>query len=187
MMKRLTLVFLVSLSLLAFSACAPQREEAVSVEEAAMTLEVTSSAFTQGNPIPARYSCKGEDISPPLTWSDPPAGTQSFVLIMDDPDAPMGTWVHWVIYNIPASARGLPENVPSDAQLPDGSVQGKNSWGRFGYGGPCPPSGTHRYFFKLYALDTTLDLPAGADKRTLESAMRGHILAQGELMGTFSR
>jgi Raf kinase inhibitor-like YbhB/YbcL family protein len=106
---------------------------------------------------------------------------------MDDPDAPVGTWVHWVLFNIPASARGLPEAFPADASLPDGSLSGKNSWGRTGYGGPCPPSGTHRYFFKLYALDETLAINPGADKGELEKAMVGHILASAELMGTFSK
>jgi Raf kinase inhibitor-like YbhB/YbcL family protein len=155
--------------------------------EDAMTLELTSPAFAQGQPIPVKYTCKGEDISPALAWGDPPAGTQSFALIMDDPDAPVGTWVHWVLFNIPASARGLPEAFPADASLPDGSLSGKNSWGRTGYGGPCPPSGTHRYFFKLYALDETLAINPGADKGELEKAMVGHILASAELMGTFSK
>ncbi len=167
----------------------PQAGEAPSPEpmEVEMAFELTSSAFAHGESIPMRYSCDGEDISPPLTWGDPPAGTQSFALIMDDPDAPMGTWVHWVVYNLPAATRGLPENVPTDAQLPDGSLQGTNSWGRIGYGGPCPPSGTHRYFFKLYALDTTINLPAGAEKKALLQAMQGHVLAEAELMGTFQR
>lgn len=155
--------------------------------EVEMTLQLTSSAFEQGKPIPAKYSCRGEDVSPALSWGEPPAGTQSFALIMDDPDAPVGTWVHWVLFNIPPSARGLAEAVPSDATLADGSMNGKNSWGRLGYGGPCPPSGTHRYFFKLYALDEMLGLSSGADKGELLKAMEGHILAQGELMGTFSR
>jgi Raf kinase inhibitor-like YbhB/YbcL family protein len=155
--------------------------------EVEMTLQLTSNAFEAGKPIPAKYSCRGEDISPALAWSEPPAGTQSFALIMDDPDAPVGTWIHWVIYNIPASARGLPEAVPANAELSDGSFNGRNSWGRIGYGGPCPPSGTHRYFFKLYALDEMLGLSSGADKGELLKAMEGHVLALGELMGTFSR
>ena len=152
-----------------------------------MAFELTSTAFGQGEPIPRRYTCDGEDISPPLQWSDPPQGTQSFALIADDPDAPMGTWVHWVLYNIPAQARSLPEAVSSDAELPDGSRHGQNSWRRLGYGGPCPPSGTHRYFFKLYALDAQLDLAAGTNKKQLLRAMEGHILAQAELMGTYTR
>jgi Raf kinase inhibitor-like YbhB/YbcL family protein len=152
-----------------------------------MSLGLTSPAFQQGSPIPVAYSCRGRDVSPALIWGEPPAGTKSLALIMDDPDAPMGTWVHWVIYNIPASARGLPEAVPAGPQLKDGSLQGKNSGGQNGYNGPCPPSGTHRYFFKLYALDTALTLSSGASKDQLLKAMQGHILAQAELMGTFSK
>lgn len=156
-------------------------------EEDAMSMTLTSPAFKAGQAIPATYTCRGRDISPALQWSDPPAGTQSFALIMDDPDAPVGTWDHWVLYNIPASARGLAEAIPADAQLSDGSLHGKNSWGRLGYGGPCPPSGTHRYFFRLYALDTPLSLSSGATKKQVLDAMKGHILAQAELMGTFSK
>ncbi|NJC95663.1 MAG: YbhB/YbcL family Raf kinase inhibitor-like protein [Anaerolineales bacterium] len=152
-----------------------------------MSLDLTSSAFTQGQPIPEKYSCRGDDVSPALTWNDPPEGTQAFALIVDDPDAPAGTWVHWVIFNIPASARGLSEGIPSGESLPDGSLQGRNSSGTTGYNGPCPPSGTHRYFFKLYALDEMLGISAGANKGELEKAMVGHILARGELMGTFSK
>ena len=152
-----------------------------------MAFELTSTAFAPGEPIPAKYSCDGEDISPPLQWSDPPQGTQSLALICDDPDAPIGTWVHWVLYNLPAQARSLPEAVPPEAELPDGSRHGENGWGRLDYGGPCPPSGTHRYFFKLYALDTMLDLDAGASKKQVLQAMEGHILAETELMGVYSR
>ncbi|KKL66619.1 hypothetical protein LCGC14_2143140, partial [marine sediment metagenome] len=118
-------------------------------------------AFGNGDPIPTKYTCDDQDISPPLQWGDPPEGTRSFALICDDPDAPVGTWVHWVLYNLPASARDLPEAVPSDAELSGGGRHGQNSWRRPGYGGPCPPGGTHRYFFKLYALDDELDLAAG--------------------------
>jgi hypothetical protein len=152
-----------------------------------MPFELTSSAFAPGEPIPRRYTCDGEDISPPLGWGEPPAGTQSFALMCDDPDAPAGTWVHWVLYDLPAGARGLPEAVPPDAELADGGRHGENSWGRLGYGGPCPPSGTHRYFFRLYALDTALGLGAGASKEQLLQAMEGHVLAQAELMGTYTR
>jgi Raf kinase inhibitor-like YbhB/YbcL family protein len=150
-------------------------------------MNLTSSAFAQGAMIPKEYTCDGRDISPPLSWSEPPEKTQIFALIMDDPDAPMGTWVHWVIYNIPATVHTLREGVPPNADLPDGSRQGRNSWRRIGYGGPCPPSGTHRYFFKLYALDTMLGLAAGATKEELLKAMEGNILAQAELMGKYSR
>ena len=152
-----------------------------------MSMILTSSAFANGQSIPAKYSCVGKEVSPPLAWSEVPAGVKSFALIMDDPDAPMGTWVHWVMYNISAATNNFPEAVPSGGQLPDGSLQGKNSSGNLGYNGPCPPSGTHRYFFKLYALDAMLTLSAGASKGQLLSAMQGHILAQGELMWTFSK
>ncbi len=152
-----------------------------------MTFELTSTAFAAGQPIPRQYTCDGENVSPPLQWSDPPQGTQSLALNCDDPDAPAGTWVHWVLYNLPAKTRTLAEAIPATADLPDGSRHGKNGWGRLGYGGPCPPSGTHRYFFKLYALDTVLGLASGADKNQLLQAMQGHILAQTELMGTYKR
>ena len=150
-----------------------------------MSFEISSPAFAKGGAIPSDFSCDGRDVSPALTWTEPPAGTQSFALIMDDPDAPMGTWVHWVIFNIPASTRNLTEGTPTDPQLSDGSLQGKTSAGSSGYHGPCPPSGTHRYFFKLYALDTLLSLSDKADKKELLAAMEGHILANAELMGTF--
>jgi Raf kinase inhibitor-like YbhB/YbcL family protein len=152
-----------------------------------IVFELTSTAFTLGEAIPVKYTCDGEDISPPLAWSDTPEGTQSFVLVSDDPDAPVGTWDHWVLYNLPAEARSLPEAFASDAELPDGSRNGQNSWRRLGYGGPCPPSGTHRYFFKLYALDTSLDLDPGAGKQRVLQEIEGHILGQAELMGTYSR
>jgi hypothetical protein len=151
------------------------------------SFEISSSAFPHEAPIPVKYSCDGDNISPPLAWSDSPEGTQSFALIHDDPDAPAGIWVHWVLYNVPGASRGLDEAIPAQAELADGSQHGENSWGRFDYGGACPPGGVHRYFFKLYALDTVLDLDAGADKETLLAAMEGHILAEAELMGTFER
>ncbi len=150
-------------------------------------MELKSQAFTAGHPIPSRHTCDGQDASPPLSWSEPPGGTRSFALVSDDPDAPGGMWVHWVVWNIPASARALAESLPKKESLPDGTKQGTTDFGRIGYGGPCPPSGTHRYFFKLYALDTTLVLPASTTKEDLERAMRGHILAQPELMGTYKR
>jgi len=153
-----------------------------------MALKVESPAFSPGGDIPRQHTCDGPDLSPPLRWSEPPAGTQSLALICDDPDAPAGTWVHWVLYRIPASARGLPEGVPKRETLADGSRQGRNDFGKVGYGGPCPPRGPkHRYFFKLYALDTVLDLPPGATKAELLKAMEGHVLAQGELMGRYGR
>ncbi len=152
-----------------------------------MNLKIFSSAFENGGMIPSKYTCDGEDISPPISWSGLPEGTKSIAIINDDPDAPMGTWVHWVIYNIPHTAKGLPENIKRIEKLPDGTLQGKNSGGRIGYGGPCPPSGTHRYFFKIYALDKVLDLKPGATKETLLSAMKGHILAESQFYGKYSR
>jgi Raf kinase inhibitor-like YbhB/YbcL family protein len=154
-----------------------------------MALELTSSAFSPGGAIPRRYTCDGEDISPPLAWSGLPEGTRSLVLIVDDPDAPDPAapkmiWVHWLLYNLPPQAAGLDENV-GEGDLPAGTHQGRNDWQRTGYGGPCPPIGMHRYFHKLYALDTELpdlDEPSKAD---LETAMAGHILASAELIGTY--
>lgn len=154
----------------------------------AMNMKLTSSAFASGQPIPVKYTGQGKDVSPPLEWSGAPAGTKSFAIISDDPDAPVGTWVHWVIYNIPANVTKLDENVPAKESLPDGTKQGVNDFGRIGYGGPMPPPGkAHRYFFKIYALDTTLNLKPRATKQDLLKAMEGHILAQGELMGTYQR
>jgi Raf kinase inhibitor-like YbhB/YbcL family protein len=156
--------------------------------EPALPFELISTAFEPGEPIPVKYSCDGEDISPSLAWGDPPAGTQSLALIMDDPDAPVGTWDHWTVFNIPAEARELPEAMPAGTKLGDvAPTFGKNSWGRSDYGGPCPPGGTHRYFFKLYALDTTLSLDENAGKEQMLAAMEGHILAEAELMGTYSK
>lgn len=174
---------LVLLTLIA-AACGPS--EAELEQEVDVTFELTSPSFANGDPIPVDFSCDGNDASPALNWSDLPAGTQSFALIMDDPDAPVGTWVHWVMYNIPASARGLLAGIPTDPQLSDGSVQGVTSARSAGYHGPCPPSGTHRYFFRLYALDTMLSVQS-ADKKQLLAAMEGHVLGTAELMGTFSR
>jgi len=159
--------------------------------EAAMTnqLTITSDAFASGQSIPAKYSCIGRNISPPLAWNEPPTGTQSFALIMDDPDAPVGTWVHWVLYNIPTAKHDLQEDMPITGKSmdPNAIYVGKNSSGNIGYDGPCPPSGTHRYIFKLFALDTTINLLPGATKEQVLKEMDGHILAQGELVGTFSK
>lgn len=152
-----------------------------------MDIKITSSAFQDGGLIPAKYTCDGADVSPPLQWDKVPEGTKSIALICDDPDAPMGTFVHWVIFNLPAETRQLAEKVPPDKTLPSGARQGTSDFGRGGYGGPCPPSGTHRYFFKIYALDTKLDLPAGARKNELLKAMEGHILGQGEIIGKYKR
>lgn len=151
----------------------------------AQEFKITSPAFQTGGKIDKAFTCDGKDVSPALSWTGAPAGTKSFALVVEDPDAPAGVWDHWVVYNIPAANKGLAENVPRDKELPDGSRQGRNGWRKIGYGGPCPPSGSHRYFFKLYALDTVLDLDPGASKSKLEKAMKGRILATAESMAKF--
>lgn len=145
-------------------------------------LRISSPAFDHGGAIPVRFTCDGEDINPKLEFGTVPAGTRSLALIVDDPDAPVGTWVHWVVWNITPQTREIGEN-----SVPAGAVQGLNDWKRNRYGGPCPPSGPHRYFFKLYALDTTLTLSPATTKAALEKAMAGHILARGELQGNYRR
>ena len=152
-----------------------------------MEIIITSSAFEEGGLIPPKYTCDGADISPPLQWDTVPECTKSIALISDDPDAPMGTWVHWVLFNLPADTTELTENIPPDENLPGGAGQGTNDFRRIGYGGPCPPGGTHRYFFKIYALDSELDLPAGTRKKDLLKAMEGHILGEGQLIGKYKR
>jgi Raf kinase inhibitor-like YbhB/YbcL family protein len=149
-----------------------------------MAIRLTSSAFSEGGPLPRRYTADGSDVSPPLAWDDPPPGTRSLALICDDPDAPRAQpWVHWVLYRIPPQVRSLAEGDSG------GGVAGRNDFGRLGYGGPAPPRGhgRHRYFFKLYALDTDIDLPPGASKEQLLRAMQGHVLDSGQLMGTYER
>jgi len=171
----------------------PAQESKPTKGKKVMELKITSSAFTEGQPIPQKHTCQGSDVSPPLKWTGAPSNTKSFALIADDPDAPdpkapKMTWVHWVIYDLPASTVGLPEDTPKTASFPNGAKQGITDFKRVGYGGPCPPpGGAHRYFFKLYALDTVLDLKSGATKPELLQAMEGHILAQGQLMGTYQR
>lgn len=157
---------------------------AATTEEEAMegTFAISSPAFSQGRPIPARFTADGPDISPELRIENAPAGVAAFALIMDDPDAPVGTWVHWVVWNLPPTTRTIAEG-----SLPDGAVEGRNSWGRNEYNGPAPPSGTHRYFFKLYALDTSLSFAHPPTKQQLEQAMKGHVLAHAELVGTYAR
>ncbi len=137
--------------------------------------------------IPAKYTCDGVNISPPLQWDAAHERTRSIALICDDPDAPMGTWVHWVLFNLPGETTSLGENVPADKTLANGARQGTNDFRKIGYGGPCPPGGTHRYYFKIYTLDTQLDLQAGANKQQLVKAMQGHILAEGRLIGKYKR
>lgn len=150
-------------------------------------LKLTSTAFKEGQAIPRQYTCDGVNVSPPLEWSGAPKSAKTIAIIADDPDAPAGTWVHWVLYNLPADNIGLVENLPATEDLKAGGFQGKNDFGKIGYGGPCPPSGTHRYFLKIYALDGELPLKAGATKADLEKAMEGHVLLQGQLMGTYRR
>lgn len=156
-------------------------------QKGGVAMKITSAAFQDGGLIPRKYTCDGEDLSPPLAWADLPRETQSIALIADDPDAPRGTWVHWVIYDLPPEARELSEGVPPADTLPNGAKQGRNDFGKIGYGGPCPPRGTHRYFFKLYALDRKLGLPAGKTKQELLDAMRGYVLAEAQLMGRYGR
>jgi Raf kinase inhibitor-like YbhB/YbcL family protein len=186
MKRTITLLFILVLFI---SACSSRVEPTEAVVTNQITL--TSDAFTNGGNIPAKYTCVGRDVSPGLAWGEPPAGTQSFALIMEDLDAPGGVWVHWVLYNIPVEKRSLAEDLPvTGKNVPEGQGSpfiGKNSWGDIGYGGPCPPGGTHRYVFTLYALDEMTGLLPGADKGELLKGMEGHVLAQGELMGTFSK
>ncbi|MGA8037823.1 MAG: YbhB/YbcL family Raf kinase inhibitor-like protein [Candidatus Acidiferrales bacterium] len=149
---------------------------------------IVSASFEADGTIPTKYSCAGENVSPALEWKNPPDGTQAFALIVDDPDNPKKTIVHWVIYNLPAAARTLPEAVPDKAKLPDGSMQGKNEDGKSRYRGPCPPDGpAHHYFFKLYALDAAVGLKPKATAAELEGAMKGHILVQAQLIGRFQK
>ncbi len=151
-------------------------------------MQLSTNAFTPGGEIPARFTCTGADLSPELTWSGVPEGTKSLVLIVDDPDAPRGTFTHWLLYDLPPKTQKLGEAVRSVDELPGGGKQGRNDFGNIGYGGPCPPPGRpHRYFFRLYALDTMLDLKPGASRKEVEQKMQGHILAQAELMGKFAR
>lgn len=153
-----------------------------------MSFAFTTAAFPEGGMIPKKYTCDGADLSPALKWADPREGTKSFALIVDDPDAPVGTWTHWLAWNIPGSSTGIPEGVAKSETLADGTRQGKNDFKRFGYGGPCPPPGQpHRYFFKLYALGTKLSLDAAATRNDLERAMKSHVLAEAQLMGKYGR
>ena len=177
------LKYFLILMLIFIIACAQQQEQKTEIETTSevVNLKLTSSAFSHNGGIPSEYTCDGSDVSPQLIIDDVPANAKSLALIVDDPDAPVGTWDHWVVFNIPPNTKEITKGAE-----PKGAA-GKNSWGRFGYGGPCPPSGTHRYFFKLYALDIMLDLPQGATKKELEKAMDEHIIAKAELIGTYKR
>jgi len=157
------------------------------VEGYVMELDIRSSAFEEGELIPEKYTCDGEDISPPLSWTQPPKEAKSMVLICDDPDAPMGTWVHWVLFGLSPDTLELAEGISHEKDVLGGAKQGLNDFRKYGYGGPCPPGGTHRYFFKLYAVDTQVGLNAGATKNEVLNAIKGHILAEGQLMGRYSR
>jgi Raf kinase inhibitor-like YbhB/YbcL family protein len=177
----LTLGICAIVGLTAVAACAAQTADKTA-------MQLTSPAFSEGSAIPAKHTCDGTNLSPALKWSGVPAGTKSLALIADDPDAPAGTWVHWVLYDLPGGTAELAEGQPKSQYLPGGAKQGLNSFKKLGYDGPCPPPGKpHRYFFKLYALDSVLDLKPGASKKDVEHAMEKHILAQGQLMGTYKR
>ena len=155
-------------------------------DSSAPNFRIESTEFKQGEDIPKKFTCVGDDSSPELRWTAPPTGTRSFALIVDDPDAPSGTWVHWVIYDLPAAQRELPGGQPKQDQMTGGARQGRNDFGRIGYGGPCPPAGsTHRYYFKLYALDIQLGLQPGATKQDVLAAAKGHVLAEAQLMARF--
>jgi len=185
--RRAALALLVLLA----GACTSRAEAGGNMSDKGASFTLTSSAFQQGGSIPSRFTCDGAGSAPPLAWSGAPAGTKSFALIADDPDAPdpkapKVTWVHWVLYDIPASASSLPEGVSSQT-LPAGTHEGENGWKKPGYGGPCPPIGRHRYFFKLYALDATLGDLGAPDKAKVEAAMKGHVVGHAELMGTYQK
>lgn len=175
-------------AMLLLGACQGTRSEPPGQKEATAVIRLESSAFSAEGLIPKPNTCDGLDLSPPLSWSELPRDTQSLVLICEDPDAPLGTWDHWILFNIPPTIRSLSEGVSAEAVVVGIGMHGLNSWKRLGYGGPCPPQGTtHRYYFRLYALDTMLDLEPGASKKEIGKAMEGHILASGELMGRYGR
>ncbi len=187
MNMRLTSVWLTAILVAALSGCGDKRNPS-SDEEYPITIHLTSSAFKDGETIPKEFTADGKDVSPPLEWTDLPKDTASLALICDDPDAPKGTWVHWVIYDMSADLKGLDKDVPTEAKLPNGARQGKNSFDKTGYGGPSPPKGNaHRYYFKLYALDKKPDIPVDATKDQLLKATKGHVLAMGQLMGKYQR
>jgi Raf kinase inhibitor-like YbhB/YbcL family protein len=171
-----------------FALCGLHPESSAIGATGKATMQVSSTAFSEGQPIPEKYTCDARNVSPPLQWSGAPESTKSLVLIGDDPDAPVGTWVHWVLYDLPATVSALPEDLPKSQHTPQGAKQGLNDFKHLGYGGPCPPPGKpHRYFFKLYAVDTVLNLPPGLRKQDVERAIEKHVLAEGRLMGTYQR
>jgi len=170
-----------------FSSVIGIHAEAIGKEGYTVKLDIMSTSFGEGDLIPKKYTCDGADVSPQLSWSQPPEGTKSVVLICDDPDAPVGTWVHWVLYGLSPDTLEISENIPDDKEVLGGAKHGVNDFRKYGYGGPCPPGGTHRYFFKLYAVDTEVDLDSGATKDEVLGAIKGHVLAEGQLMGRYSR
>jgi len=186
LMVKKTFCFLISFSLISFFYSVEKGDSKMEGGKK-MELKITSTAFSEGAMIPKRHTCDGKDVSPPLAWTGVPKNAKSLALICDDPDAPVGTWVHWVLFNIPPDTPRLPENVPSEKSVIRGAKHGRNDFKKLGYGGPCPPGGTHRYFFKIYALDTVINLDAGITKARLFKSMEGHILAEGQLMGKYKR
>lgn len=185
--KRGIFFLFVSLVFLCFLKGTTDGVSAIASGGANLAITITSSVFTNGGMIPRDYTCDGKNLSPPLAWADVPEGTKSLAIICDDPDAPVGTWVHWVMYNIPATINKLPQSVPPAKVLENGAKHGINDFRKFGYGGPCPPGGTHRYYFKLYALDIELTQEPGLTKAELLKAMKNHILAEGQFMGRYKR
>lgn len=184
-MRQVLAVCILMLMLSATVACS---SGAPAAKEGGMKLSVSSSAFGEGESIPKKFACNGQNISPPLTWRNVPQGTKAFALIVDDPDAPSGTFTHWLIFNIPSETHELSAAIPSQGKLPSGALQGKNDFGEIGYDGPCPPSGpAHHYRFTVYALDKSLDLKAGATREQVINAMEGNVLARGRLTGTYKR
>lgn len=178
----------ICLTLLSMLAAGCASQDLALPDEGKMTLSLSSPVFQEGEKIPLKYACDVQDISPPLMWGEPPSGTEAFTLIMDDLDSPGGVFTHWVLFNLPGNSQELPEALPRENQLASGALQGSNDFGRIGYSGPCPPSGpAHRYCFSLYALDQPLNLKAGASKEQVLDAMHGHVLAQGQLTGTYQR
>jgi len=179
-------VFFLSLAAVVLLADSPLHP-ALAGTKGGKQMEITSQAFKQGGMIPPKYTCNGKNVSPPISWKGIPEGTKSIAVICDDPDAPMGTWVHWVYYDIPPQVTGLPEDIPAEERPAVGGTQGINDFLTIGYKGPCPPSGTHRYFFRVYAVDMELMLPPGANNKEVLQTMEGHLLGMGELMGRFSK
>ena len=184
-----TITILILISTPIAVACSRNHNAITSREGKTVNIQITSDAFLEGETIPEKYTCDGDDLSPDLRWNDIPPGAKSLALICEDPDAPSGMFTHWVLYNLPPTVTELPEGVSAEERLTNGAIQGQNDFNRLGYGGPCPPArdSAHRYFFRLYALDTELQLQAGAHREDIVLAMESHVLARGHLMGTYQR